>query len=94
MNASLFDVASQVNACVITFPSQWCGMGTSCVVRQVLGLIWTTWSLLVWESAIRTRLFTSYKDRVRVIMTLWTSWDRLVIGVDVIIIFTFVRYSL
>ena len=54
----------------------------------------TTWSLLVWESAIRTRLFTSYKDRVRVIMTLWTSWDRLVIGVDVIIIFTFVRYSL
>ena len=58
------------------------------------GLDLTTWSLLVWESAIRTRLFTSYKDRVRVIMTLWTSWDRLVIGVDVIIIFTFVRYSL
>ena len=38
MNGSRSDVVSQLRLLFLTFPSQWCGMGTSCVVRQVLEL--------------------------------------------------------
>ena len=54
MNTSLFDAVSQHKAYKFTFPSQWCGMGTSCMIRQVWSLVYDPCLLLVWESAVRT----------------------------------------
>ena len=65
MNASRFDAASQLSL-LLTFPSQWCGTGTSCIVRQVMVYfgfhsVSPMESLLVWENAVRIRLFTELR---------------------------------
>ena len=54
MSASLFDPVCQLKACKFMFPSQWCGMSMSCMVRQVWSLVYDQWLLLVWESAVCT----------------------------------------